>query len=240
LTRTDPEDLDKVFKALGHITRRRILRLLAQTPRYPYELSKLLELNRRVVLKHLDALQDAALVEREAGDSDLGPDRIYYRLKASFGLSTTISPNAFLMRFTQRQHPSTHASHSSFITRDTDSDVKAVRRLLRELDKTHKQLGAIDEERMRLAYTRAEIIRRIEGIMNECKWDRESCQRVRALINPVRMGIPVETTTGKDPWSESIREALNLFEKMFSRPRKPKDLEKKDDLTEKDVPIEFE
>ncbi len=240
LTRTDPEDLDKVFKALGHITRRRILRLLAQTPRYPYELSKLLELNRRVVLKHLDALQDAALVEREAGDSDLGPDRIYYRLKASFGLSTTISPNAFLMRFTQRQHPIAHASHPSFITRDTDSDVKAVRRLLRELDKTHKQLGVIDEERMRLAYTRAEIIRRIEGIMNECKWDQESCQRVRALINPVRMDVPVETTTGKDPWSESIREVLNLFEKMFNPPRITKHPEKKDDLTEKDVPIEFE
>ncbi len=240
LTRKDPEDLDKVFKALGHITRRRILRLLAQNPRYPYELSKLLELNRRVVLKHLDALQDAALVEREAGDSDLGPDRIYYRLKASFGLSTMISPNAFLMRFTQRQHPGVLTSHSSFIIGDTDSDVKAVRRLLKELDKTHKQLSVIDDERMRLASIRAEIIRRIEGIMNECKWDQESCQRVRTLINPVRMGVPIETTTGKDPWSESIREALNLFEKMFSLPRKLRHSEKKDDLTEKEVPIEFE
>ena len=240
LTRTDPEDLDKVFKALGHITRRRILRLLAQSPRYPYELSKLLELNRRVVLKHLDALQDAALVEREAGDSDLGPDRIYYRLKASFGLSTTISPNAFLMRFTQRQHLGALASHSSFVIRDTNPDVKVVRRLLGELDKTHKQLSVIDEERMRLASIRAEIIRRIEGIMNECKWDRKSCQRVRALIDPVRMGIPIETTTERDPWSESIREALNLFEKMFSLPRKPRDPEKKTDPTEKDVPIEFE
>jgi predicted transcriptional regulator len=215
LTRTDPEDLDN-------------------------ELSKLLELNRRVVLKHLDALQDAALVEREAGDSDLGPDRIYYRLKASFGLSTTISPNAFLMRFTQRQHLGALASHSSFVIRDTNPDVKVVRRLLGELDKTHKQLSVIDEERMRLASIRAEIIRRIEGIMNECKWDRKSCQRVRALIDPVRMGIPIETTTERDPWSESIREALNLFEKMFSLPRKPRDPEKKTDPTEKDVPIEFE
>lgn len=240
LTRKDPEDLDKVFKALGHITRRRILRLLAQNPRYPYELSKLLELNRRVVLKHLDALQDAALVEREAGDSDLGPERIYYRLKASFGLSTTISPNAFLMRFTQRQHPGALASHPSLVIRDTDSDVKAVRRLLGELDKTYKQLSVIEEERMRLASIREEIIRRIEGVMNECRWDQESCQRVRALINPVRMGVPVETTTGQDQWSEPIREALNLFEKMFNLPRKAKHPKKKDDLTEKDVPIEFE
>ncbi len=240
LTRTDPEDLDKVFKALGHITRRRILRLLAQTPRYPYELSRLLELNRRVVLKHLDALQDAALVEREAGDSDLGPDRIYYRLKASFGLSTTILPNAFVMRVTHKQPPAVISTHPRRVSRDADSDVKAVRRLLKELDKTHKQLGAIDQERMRLASVRADIIRHIEGIMNECKWNQESCQRVRALIDPVRMGVPIETMTGKDPWSESIREALNLFEKMFSQPRKSKDPEKKDDLTEKDVPIEFE
>jgi len=239
LTRTDPEDLDKVFKALGHITRRRILRLLAQSPRYPYELSKLLETNRRVVLKHLDALQDAALVEREMGESDLGPDRIYYRLKANFGLSTTILPNAFVMRVTHRQHPAAITTHPRFLPSDTDSDVKAVRRLLRELDKTHKQLGAIDQERMRLASVRAEIIRRIEGIMNEYKWDQESCHRVRSLIDPVRIGIPVETTTGKDLWSESIREALNLFEKMFSLPRKRREPEKKDDQTEKDVPIEF-
>jgi len=244
LTRTDPEDLDKVFKALGHITRRRILRLLAQSPRYPYELSKLLETNRRVVLKHLDALQDAALVEREMGESDLGPDRIYYRLKASFGLSTTILPNAFVMRVTHRQHPTTITARPRFFSRETDSDVKAVRRLLKELDKTHKQLGVIDEERMRLASVRADIIRHIEGVMNEWNWDQESSQRVRSLIDPVRdpvrMGIPVETMTGKDLWSESMREALNLFEKMFSLPIKLRAPEKKDDQTEKDVPIEFE
>ena len=66
----NPANIDKVFKALGHVTRRRILQLLAQHPRYPYELSKLLDLNRRVVLKHLDALQEAGLVERETGESE--------------------------------------------------------------------------------------------------------------------------------------------------------------------------
>ncbi|MGY5862416.1 MAG: helix-turn-helix domain-containing protein [Candidatus Thorarchaeota archaeon] len=240
MTRTDPDDLDKVFKALGHITRRRILRLLAQNPRYPYELGKLLDLNRRLVLKHLDALQDAALVEREVGDSDVGPERTYYRLKANFGLSTTILPNAFVMRVTHKQHPAEIATQSRSISRDPDSDVKAVRRLLRELDKTHKQLGAIDEERMRLASVRAQIIRHIEGIMNECKWDQESCQRVRSLIDPVRMVVPAEMMGGKDLWSESIREALSMFEKMFSLPRRSKAPEKQDDLTEKEVPIEFE
>lgn len=63
---------------------------------------------------------------------------------------------------------------------------------------------------------------------------------MRSLIDPVRMGVPVETMTGKDLWSESILEALNLFEKMFSLPRKSRAPEKQDDLTEKDVPIEFE
>ncbi len=48
--REEQDDLDKVFKALGHITRRRILRLLAQNPRYPYEISKMLGLTSRVIL----------------------------------------------------------------------------------------------------------------------------------------------------------------------------------------------
>ncbi|MHA1480518.1 MAG: ArsR/SmtB family transcription factor, partial [Candidatus Thorarchaeota archaeon] len=65
--REEQDDLDKVFKALGHITRRRILRLLAQNPRYPYEISKMLGLTSRVILKHLEALQQVGFVVKEPG-----------------------------------------------------------------------------------------------------------------------------------------------------------------------------
>jgi predicted transcriptional regulator len=206
------QDLDKVFKALGHVTRRRILQLLAQNPRYAYELSKMLELNRRVVLKHLEALEDAGLIGHEAGESELGPDRTYYRLNVSFGLSTTILPNAFVIGLTQRSRNGTSAAEAR-LPRD-DADVQAVRRLLSELDKTNTRLNQLDEERMHLAVLRGQIIARIERIMLECSWDQKSCQRVRTLIDPLAEVQGLSRFDVLSP-NEAIQEALSMFERLM-------------------------
>jgi predicted transcriptional regulator len=207
------KDLDKVFKALGHSTRRRILRLLAQSPRYPYQLSKLLALNRRVVLKHLDALQEAGLVSREYGESDLGPDRTYYKLNVSIGLSTTIMPEVFAIRIIEDSQ--TRRVPSGFKIPQVRPDVKAVKKLLQELGRVNEQLRELDDERMRYASIRGQIINHIERIMEQCKWDPKSCQQVRSLINPVR--TPKETQQLQKPltWEETIEEALELFDKLF-------------------------
>lgn len=209
------KDLDKVFKALGHSTRRMILRLLAQSPRYPYQLSKLLALNRRVVLKHLDALQEAGLVSREHGESDLGPDRTYYKLNVSFGLSTTIMPEVFAVRVIE--DAVTKVAPPDVRIQFVRPDVKAVKQLLQELGKVNDQLRRLDSERMRLSATRGQIIKRIELIMEQCNWDPKSCQEVRSLINPVR--TPTETQQLREPltWEETIEEALELFDKLFQK-----------------------
>ena len=207
------KDLDKVFKALGHSTRRRILRLLAQSPRYPYQLSKLLALNRRVVLKHLDALQDAGLVSREHGESELGPDRTYYRLNVSIGLSTTIMPEVFAVRIFEDSHA--RGVPPGFKIPKARPDVKAVKQLLQELGRVNERLKKLDDERMRFASLRGQIIKHIEMIMEQCSWDPESCQEVRALINPVR--TPKEIRHSREPltWEDTVEEALEMFDKLF-------------------------
>ncbi|MHA1904313.1 MAG: ArsR/SmtB family transcription factor [Candidatus Thorarchaeota archaeon] len=233
-----PDELDKVFKALGHLTRRRILRLLAQNPRYPYELSKLLDLNRRVVLKHLDALQEAGLVSREHGQSDLGPDRTYYKLKVSFGLSTTILPNTFVVRMTQRGGRRAIAMPPGFKIPEVPADVRAVKRLLDELTKVNKKLVSIDDERMRYVSLRGQIIQRIESIMEEQNWDQQSCQRVRALLNPVRTDGTSMTDEGSALWAESLKEALELFENLFKLRGHPQP--RKKDKDEKEIEVQFD
>jgi len=215
LSKTEPEDIDKVFKALGHITRRRILRLLAQHPRYPYELSKILDLNRRVVLKHLDALQEAGLVEVEPGASDLGPDRTYYKLNVRIGLSTTILPNTFAVRMSQIGGSHILAIPRGFVVPDASPDVKAVKGLLSELNRVNTKLKSIDEERARFASLRSRIIQKIEDIMTECNWDAESCQRVRSLLDPTSTQRNDKHTTIEDEWSEALKEALKLLEQLL-------------------------
>ena len=224
--REEQDDLDKVFKALGHITRRRILRLLAQNPRYPYEISKMLGLTSRVILKHLEALQQVGFVVKEPGESTQGPDRTYYRLNASFGLSTTILPNSFVIRLTQQRQKHRIAIPQGFIVPEVSQDVKAVRVLLRELGKINKRLTLIDEERLRFASLRGQIIHKIEDIMTQCSWDPKSCQKVRQLINPI--------SDDEHSIENPLKEALEAFEKLLTPVKKKK--KDADDI----VRIEFE
>ena len=214
MSQEGPGDLDRVFKALGSETRRRILRLLAQRAHYPYELSSMLGLTPRGVFKHLESLQKAGLVEREHGESELGPDRVYYRLNVRFGLSTTILPDAFVVRLTRHGQKGRLVIPQGFVIPEARPDVSAVRRLLRELGKVNKRLTAIDQERMRFTSLRGQIIRQIESIMDEAQWDEESCQKVRSLLDPVRQQM--DETVETDAWTNTVQEALKLFERMFS------------------------
>ena len=214
MSQEGPGDLDRVFKALGSETRRRILRLLAQRAHYPYELSSMLGLTPRGVFKHLESLQKAGLVEREHGESELGPDRVYYRLNVRFGLSTTILPDAFVVRLTRHGQKGRLVIPQGFVIPEARPDVSAVRRLLRELGKINKRLTAIDQERMRFTSLRGQIIRQIESIMDEAQWDEESCQKVRSLLDPVRQQM--DETVETDAWTSTVQEALKLFERMFS------------------------
>jgi predicted transcriptional regulator len=214
MSQEGPGDLDRVFKALGNETRRRILRLLAQRAHYPYELSTMLGLTPRGVFKHLDSLQKAGLVEREHGESELGPDRVYYRLNVRFGLSTTILPDAFTVRVTRHGKTSRLVIPQGFVIPEARPDVAAVRRLLRELGKVNKRLTAIDQERMRFTSLRGQIIRQIETIMDQAQWDEESCQKVRSLLDPVRQQM--DETVDADAWTSTVQEALRLFERMLT------------------------
>jgi predicted transcriptional regulator len=217
MSQESPDDLDRVFKALGNETRRRILQLLAQGERYPYELSKVLGLTPRGVFKHLEALQEAGLVERQHGESEVGPDRVYYRLNVRFGLSTTILPGSFAVRLTSHVRPGRRfIVPQGFIIPEARPDVTAVKNLLRELGKVNKQLDNLDLERMRFASLRSQIIRQIEIIMKHAKWDEESCQKVRSLIDPIRQKVDDSSEERDDAWTSTVQEALKLFESLFS------------------------
>ncbi|MFW9770332.1 MAG: ArsR/SmtB family transcription factor [Candidatus Thorarchaeota archaeon] len=228
MSQEGPGDLDRVFKALGNETRRRILRLLAQRAHYPYELSTMLGLTPRGVFKHLEALQKAGLVEREHGESELGPDRVYYRLNIRFGLSTTILPGAFAVRVTRHGQTGRIMIPHGFIIPEARPDVAAVRRLLRELGRVNKRLTSLDQEKLRFISLRGQIIRQIETIMDQAHWDEESCQKVRSLLDPVRQQM--DESVEADAWTSTVQEALRLFERMLTgQPQEKKKSEEEDD-----------
>ncbi len=225
--RRNPDDLDRLFRALGHSTRREILRLLARNPRYPYEIAKLLGYSSRVIIKHLESLHEVGLVSKEVTESDLGPDRTYYKLNVSFGLSTTILPNSFVVRITRTGPTGTLTIPQGFSVSQLSPDEKAVRSLLKQLRLVNRKLSELDNERLRFANLRGHIIKRIEEIMEERDWDNESCQYVRSLINPVKSDLKDDKDESPDP----LKVVLSVFEDMF------KDRKENEEKT-KDVSVE--
>jgi DNA-binding transcriptional ArsR family regulator len=69
---TLPEDRDgAVFTALADPTRRRLLSAIAEQPATATELASGLPISRQAVVKHLGALSEAGLLERERSGRDV-------------------------------------------------------------------------------------------------------------------------------------------------------------------------
>lgn len=211
----NPPEMDKVFKALGHMTRRRILQLLAESPKYPYELGKILDLNRRVVLKHLEALEEAGLVHRESAEGSLGPDRVYYKVNVSFGLSTTVLPNTFSVRVARLGELGVVSAPPQVTVPRTGAGVKVVRSLLSELEKVDRHLEDLDRDRMGLVSLRGQLISQIETMMRESDWGQDDFERVRALLDPVKNDMWEDESDELEIWSKTVREILSVFESML-------------------------
>ena len=83
-------DLDTALKLLENPTRREILRRLVREPHYPFQLADLIEVSQQAIVKHLNALERAGMVERRKVKSDLGgPPRNQYSVTMMFSSAST-------------------------------------------------------------------------------------------------------------------------------------------------------
>ena len=84
-----------LLDVLGNDTRRRILQLLADEPRYFNQLSKDLGVSQQAVLKHLEILERLGFVSSFEGESTFAaPKRKYFQLNRSCMLAIGITNDA--------------------------------------------------------------------------------------------------------------------------------------------------
>ncbi len=87
--------MDVLLDILGNDTRRRILQLLADEPRYFIQLSKDLGVSQQAVLKHLDLLEKSGFISSYSGESEFAaPKRKYFELNRSLMFSVGITKDA--------------------------------------------------------------------------------------------------------------------------------------------------
>jgi ArsR family transcriptional regulator len=91
---TEESGLDDLFNILGNETRRRILQLLAEEPKYLLQLARNMNVTQQAILKHLNILERCGIVTSYEAKSDLAaPPRKYYGLAKSLCLSIGLTPN---------------------------------------------------------------------------------------------------------------------------------------------------
>ena len=88
-------NIDVLLDVLGNETRRRILRLLADEPRYFIQLSKDLGVSQQAVLKHLEILERHGFVTSYEKESEFAaPNRKYFELNRSCMMAIGITKDA--------------------------------------------------------------------------------------------------------------------------------------------------
>lgn len=159
-------DIEKVLDILGNETRRRILRYLAEEPRYFIQLSKELGVSQQAVLKHLEILQALNLVESFAEKSDLaGPDRKYYRLNRSLILTIGLSEDVFRMKM--REYDNTEEAMTNLTGfEEAWQKILDTEEIAELILKSKKLINKIDENIIRIDERRSDVVRLRQDVTN--------------------------------------------------------------------------
>jgi ArsR family transcriptional regulator len=86
---------EELFNMLGNETRRMILELLAEKPRYTTELSDMLDIGQKAINEHLKIMRDLGIIELYVEKQLRGSPRKYFKILDSFKMEFTVSPNFF-------------------------------------------------------------------------------------------------------------------------------------------------
>ncbi|MHA1298899.1 MAG: ArsR/SmtB family transcription factor [Candidatus Helarchaeota archaeon] len=91
---------DILLKILGNKTRRSMLELLSERPRFLSDISKELEIGQQAILRHIDEFVKAGILEKtedtsSEDDRKIGRRPIYYRIAESKRIIIDITPERF-------------------------------------------------------------------------------------------------------------------------------------------------
>ena len=170
-------DIEKVLDILGNETRRRILRYLAEEPRYFIQLSKELGVSQQAVLKHLEILQALNLVESFAEKSDLaGPDRKYYRLNRSLILTIGLSEDVFRMKM--REYDNTEEAMTNLTGfEEAWQKILDTEEIAELILKSKRLINKIDENIIRIDERRSDVVRLRQDVTNLVH------EKIRSIFN---------------------------------------------------------
>lgn len=143
-------DIDKVLSVVENPTRRKILQALVREPHYPLQLSKELGVSQQAIVKNLNIMERDGIVISYRESSDIGPDRIFYRLSSEFTVIIDLRNNMF--EATMISPEATEGTND-----ETIDDI--------ELERVREKIADIDRHICELDRMRSEMIRQRNALI---------------------------------------------------------------------------
>ncbi|MCP8307078.1 MAG: helix-turn-helix domain-containing protein [archaeon] len=206
-------DIDLLLDILGNETRRRIIKLIAEEPRYLLQMARELEVSQQAILKHLDLLQQHGLISMFSAESEFAaPQRKYYELARSLYLRVGITRNT--VRFSIDKVPYKKRELKIKISdvkgledkvrafeklRKPDEALKISEEILREIDAKFEELGEMEVYLMRLKQRVSEKAKRTIKIVTSNPLER------KILFSILESGKALDI--------DALSEELNISEK---------------------------
>ena len=90
-------DLESILDVMGCKTRRDILNLLTEEPRFVSEISKELEIGQKAIIEHLKAMEELGLLKSSFQKIERGRPRKYYDISQKMEIQIMIDGNVIKM-----------------------------------------------------------------------------------------------------------------------------------------------
>ncbi|MCG2828059.1 ArsR family transcriptional regulator [Methanothermobacter sp. K4] len=92
---TEERNMEVILDVMGCKTRREIINLLREEPRFVSEISKELDIGQKAIIEHLRAMEEAGILSSFFRKIERGRPRKYYDISRDIHISITINRNNF-------------------------------------------------------------------------------------------------------------------------------------------------
>jgi ArsR family transcriptional regulator len=98
----DNMDMEAILDVMGCRTRREIINLLREEPRFVSQISKELEIGQKAIIEHLRAMESMGLLKSSFRKIERGRPRKYYDMSHDITVNIIINQNTFQVDITEK------------------------------------------------------------------------------------------------------------------------------------------
>ena len=221
------EDAGTLLNLLGNGTRRKIIAILSNEPKYFIQLSKELGVSQQAVLKHLALLEEYGLVSSFRAKSNFAaPDRKYFRLSKPVYLSVGITEDSMHMdlknlddenvvrsdnkknfrKIIQKSKNIENKSEMSIVVNEVNSIIRTI----------NARIEQLEEEKMELLRLKQQATQKVHEVIRETL-EEDLTRRIlySILTSSSRLDV-TDLSEILNIREKEIKEAMKELENKFS------------------------